>query len=70
MPSLTLPRSTGARRAPSLISRILRQREIARQRRALAELDDALLDDIGLTREAALTEAQRPSWDVPHHWLK
>ncbi|SIO56638.1 Uncharacterized conserved protein YjiS, DUF1127 family [Rhodovulum sp. ES.010] len=41
----------------------------ARQRRRLAELDDALLRDIGLTREQARAEARRPIWDVPPSWL-
>lgn len=39
-----------------------------RQRRALAALDAAALDDVGLSREAADTEAKRPVWDVPAHW--
>ncbi len=41
---------------------------LARQRRALAELDSKALNDIGLTREAALREAERPIWDVPTYW--
>lgn len=39
-----------------------------RQRQTLANLDDWALADIGLTRAAALTEAEKPLWDVPHHW--
>ena len=35
-----------------------------RQRRALAELDDRLLDDIGITRSQATIEANRPLWSV------
>jgi uncharacterized protein YjiS (DUF1127 family) len=35
------------------------------QRRALYRLDDAALEDLGLTREAALREASRPFWDLP-----
>ncbi|KPQ08201.1 MAG: putative conserved small protein [Rhodobacteraceae bacterium HLUCCA12] len=41
---------------------------LARQRRALAALDDTLLRDIGLTRGQALFEAERPIWDAPRHW--
>ena len=41
-----------------------------RQRRALARLDDARLADLGLSRAEALTEARRPVWDVPGHWLR
>ena len=36
--------------------------ERSRQRRALAELDDRLLRDIGLTREEALQECANPFW--------
>lgn len=34
----------------------------ARERARLAEMDDARLDDIGLTRERALAEAAKPFW--------
>lgn len=43
---------------------------VFRQRKALVELDDRMLSDIGVTRDAALAEAQRPVWDVPCHWAK
>lgn len=33
-----------------------------RQRRRLAELDDRLLDDIGISREAAAAEAAKGFW--------
>ena len=33
-----------------------------RQRQALLELDDHLLNDIGLTREQANKEARKPFW--------
>jgi uncharacterized protein YjiS (DUF1127 family) len=33
-----------------------------RQRRALLTLDDARLDDIGISREAALAEGRMPIW--------
>jgi uncharacterized protein YjiS (DUF1127 family) len=40
-----------------------------RQRLALARLDDHLLEDIGLTREAAWSECNRPFWELSgrHH---
>ena len=38
---------------------------VANQRRALRELDDQQLKDIGLTRADALREAGRGFWDVP-----
>ncbi len=39
-----------------------------RQRRALARLDAAALDDLGLTRAQAQAEAKRPLWDAPATW--
>lgn len=33
-----------------------------RQRRALLELEDYLLDDLGLTRQQAEQEARKPFW--------
>ncbi|KIC46947.1 hypothetical protein RA28_04285 [Ruegeria sp. ANG-S4] len=43
---------------------------LARQRRALARLDARALEDIGVTREQAQSEAARPMWDAPDNWLK
>ena len=43
---------------------------LARQRRALARLDDRALKDIGVTRQDAQAEAARPLWDAPDNWLK
>ena len=39
-----------------------------RQRAALRDLvdDPHLLEDIGVTREQALEEAERPAWDITH----
>jgi uncharacterized protein YjiS (DUF1127 family) len=51
-----------------LVRMLLDALAIWRQRRALALLNDALLRDIGITREQATTEATRPVWDVPPHW--
>lgn len=39
-----------------------------RQRRALARLSSAQLQDIGLTKAQALAESRRAAWDVPAHW--
>ena len=44
--------------------------DLYRQRRALEEMDDAQLKDIGLTRDDVRKEAARPFWDAPGHWLK
>lgn len=43
---------------------------LLKQRKALYELDDHLLRDIGVTPEAARREARRPPWDAPDHWLR
>ncbi|UOA26337.1 DUF1127 domain-containing protein [Pseudosulfitobacter sp. DSM 107133] len=39
-----------------------------RSRRALAQLDQTALDDIGVSAEEAHREATRPIWDVPAIW--
>lgn len=70
MLELSLSRSTGARRAPSLFTRISQAMTLRKQRRELAELPDALLEDIGYTRAEANQEAKRPLWDVPCHWTR
>ena len=36
--------------------------ERAKQRRALLELDERLLSDIGVTRAKAIAEARKPFW--------
>lgn len=60
-----------ARPAPlNLFHRIATALAVRRQRHQLAELDDALLEDIGLTAEEARREARRPVWDVPHYWRR
>ena len=41
-----------------------------RSRARLADLDDHLLRDIGLTRGQAAAESERSGWDVPDHWLR
>ena len=43
---------------------------LRRQRIQLAEMDDRILRDIGISRSEALREADRPVWDAPHHWMK
>lgn len=41
---------------------------LRRQRLDLANLDDHLLRDVGLTRDEARKEVNRPPWDVPDTW--
>ncbi len=43
---------------------------LARSRRELSGLSDAQLKDIGITPQDAHSEAHRPFWDVPSHWIK
>ncbi|WP_170783974.1 DUF1127 domain-containing protein [Ruegeria lacuscaerulensis] len=43
---------------------------LLRQRHKLARLDDRALKDIGITREQAEAEADRPIWDAPDFWQK
>ena len=45
-------------------------RALYRQRRHLAQLDDHILRDIGLTREEATSEALKPFWNMPQSWLR
>ncbi len=42
---------------------------IWRERRHLAALDDAMLTDIGKSRQDAVTEASRAVWDAPNRWF-
>jgi uncharacterized protein YjiS (DUF1127 family) len=41
-----------------------------RERAALAKLDAAALQDIGISRQTAQDEARRPFWDAPDHWSR
>lgn len=43
---------------------------LARQRRALARLDERRLRDLGLCLKDAEAEARRPFWDVPDTWRR
>lgn len=61
---------TSPRRRPGLLAAWSRMLEIRRQQRRLTELNDHLLDDIGLTREQADAEAKAPVWDVPASWRR
>lgn len=49
-----------------LLAKILRWRDLSRQRRELAQLSDRSLDDIGISRTDALSEANRRFWDDPY----
>lgn len=61
MSVLSLSRPALHRRA-SLAARVSEWLALKRSRAALARLDDHMLADIGLTRDYAQNEAQRPFW--------
>jgi uncharacterized protein YjiS (DUF1127 family) len=61
-------RVSGSR--PGLFSRIQVALSVRRERQALLTMDAAMLRDIGMTREEALTEAERPIWDAPATWRR
>jgi uncharacterized protein YjiS (DUF1127 family) len=44
--------------------------ELARQRRALRNLDDRLLGDIGLDRAGVARELSKTRWNAPSHWMR
>jgi uncharacterized protein YjiS (DUF1127 family) len=63
---LSLPLSRSSRF--SLLSWIGTALSVARQRHDLAQLDERMLSDIGLSADEAQKEANRAPWDVPSHW--
>lgn len=66
--ALALPTAAAGRPRP--LRRLLSAIALRRSRVRLAELDDHLLRDIGLTRGQAAAEGERSSWDAPDHWLR
>ena len=52
----------------NLIKAAQRAASLHRQRKQLAGLSNAQLQDIGLTRSQADREARRPVWDAPEIW--
>lgn len=63
------PRQSGfAARIGDALARAFRRivfwRTVAAQRRLLVSMDERMLRDIGIDRQAALREARRPFWDV------
>lgn len=66
--SSSLTRREGRARRYGFIQRVLMLASLARQRRRLGELPDHLLEDVGISRDAAIREARRPIWDAPDHW--
>ncbi len=70
MPSLTtgsaaprfmLRRKTGVAKLGGLLA-------FWRSRKALSDLDETLLADVGLSRDDVRHEMHRSPWDVPSNW--
>lgn len=55
---------------PSILTILLNAIELRRQRNLLKSLDECRLNDLGLSREEALSESNRPIWDVPTYWQR
>jgi uncharacterized protein YjiS (DUF1127 family) len=71
MPARILPRLSAKHRSFGDIVRKLHLLLVHRRdRRRLAVLDDHLLRDIGITRQAALREAESKVWDAPDYWIR
>jgi uncharacterized protein YjiS (DUF1127 family) len=47
-----------------VVEALLAWHDRARERRALMELSDQMLHDIGISRAEALSEAAKPSWRI------
>jgi uncharacterized protein YjiS (DUF1127 family) len=43
---------------------------LSNERKRLKSLTDAQLDDIGISRDQAIAEANRALWDAPSHWKR
>lgn len=70
---LTAARPTPGFSPRALLAWIFQRDALRRSRLRLAELDEHLLSDIGLTRTEAAAEAARtapapPRWDAPARW--
>ncbi|MCV0426917.1 MAG: DUF1127 domain-containing protein [Roseibium sp.] len=60
----SVPRLRGVRQLVGiLVRRLMSWIQVSRSRRQLLELTDRELEDLNLTREAAVEEARRPFWD-------
>ncbi len=57
-------------RTGGLLSTLKRVFALRRQRAHLAQLDDHMLADIGITRSQAQEESRAPLWDVPANWRR
>jgi uncharacterized protein YjiS (DUF1127 family) len=65
-----IPQTRRAAQSSGLWSRLAAAYALHGQRRALARLDAAQLDDVGLTKSDVAAELSRPLWDAPAHWKR
>ena len=70
MTTCNTPARTARKQRPTAFRMIKLALKARNQRRELRRLDNAALDDLGLTRKQAKQEANRPIWDVPANWLR
>lgn len=73
--TMTSANCTATRRTPvpprvSMFAALSHVHAVWRQRQILKSLNAAALRDIGLTREQANAEANRPFWDAPEGWTR
>lgn len=64
-PVSVLPIAAPSFFSASMMKNVWTAFEVARERRALREMSDDALKDIGLSRIAAEREAARTFWDLP-----
>ena len=70
MTTLNTSARTFTTQRPSVVRMVKLAVSAHRQRRALRKLDNAALNDLGLTYDQAKREAKRPFWDVPATWRR
>ncbi len=64
----TIATPAAAPKSVSIFALIGKMIALHKQRKALAEMDDAQLQDLGLSYADAQIEASRPFWDLPANW--
>ncbi|MDA5093385.1 DUF1127 domain-containing protein [Aliiroseovarius sp. KMU-50] len=69
MTAITCTNTPTQKRAFSPFAWISYAFQIQRERKALAEMNDVRLNDIGVTPAQAHQESRKPIWDVPSHWV-
>lgn len=65
--ALSVPSCKGSA-TRGLLSRVGLWLTVAAERKALSAMPQERLDDIGLSNDAAWTEASRPFWDAPNRF--